>query len=300
MVNSIKSTAAVVKPNTPDNHSIRFEGGPVGVLLIHGLGGTPLEMRYVATGLARAGYTVHVPQLAGHCGTLDDLRVTRWEEWYESVQRELAKLRETCDEVIVGGLSMGAILALHLAAENPRQVAGTMLYAPCLWLDGWAMRWYTPLFKLVPNRAVANLFQFKENEPWGVKDPRIQAIVRRAMDSGDSSQAGVAELPGSQMFELKRLVKLVMTEIPQVRQPSLIIHPREDDHASLNNFEHLQKNLGGPVTGVVLNDSYHIVTIDQQRQLVVDRSVRFISQLTASPSAALGTVDSGVVREFAQ
>ena len=300
MVNSLKSTAAVVKPATPDNHSIRFEGGQVGVLLIHGLGGTPLEMRYVATGLARAGHTVHVPQLAGHCGTLDDLRVTRWEEWYESVQRELAKLRETCDEVIVGGLSMGAILALHLAAENPRQVAGTMLYAPCLWLDGWAMRWYTPLFKLVPNRAVANLFQFKENEPWGVKDPRIQAIVRRAMDSGDSSQAGVAELPGSQMFELKRLVKLVMTEIPQVRQPSLIIHPREDDHASLNNFEHLQKNLGGPVTGVVLNDSYHIVTIDQQRQLVVDRSVRFISQLTASPSAALGAVDSGVVREFAQ
>jgi carboxylesterase len=223
---------------------------------------------------------------------LEDLRVTHWEDWYESVELEHTKLREICDTVIVGGLSMGAILALHHAAKHPRDIAGTILYAPCLWLDGWAMPWYTPLFALVPNRAVANLFQFRESEPWGVKDPRIQAMVRQAMDSGDSSQAGVAVLPGSQMFELRRLVKLAKTELPQVRQPSLIIHPREDDHASLRNLGHLQTNLGGLVTNVVLDNSYHIVTIDQQRQLVVDRSVRFIAQLSETAAPTLGVADN--------
>ena len=67
------------------DQSYRLAGGPVGFLLIHGLGGTPMEMRYVAQGLAHAGHTVHVPQLAGHCSTADDLGATRWEDWYETV-----------------------------------------------------------------------------------------------------------------------------------------------------------------------------------------------------------------------
>jgi carboxylesterase len=271
----------VQEPRPPIDHSIRIAGGSIGILLIHGLGGTPVEMRYVASGLARAGHTVHVPQLAGHCGTIQELRAVCWEDWYATVEREHWTLRETCDLVIVGGLSMGAILALHHAARHSRDVAGTLLYAPCLWLDGWAMPWYAPL-----------IFSFTENEPWGVKDPRVQAIVRQAMNSGDSSEAGVATLPGCQMFELRRLIRQVMPEISLVRQPTLVIHPREDDHASLRNLEHLQTNLGGQTTGVVLDDSYHIVTIDQQRQVVVDRSVRFIAQITKPPVPTLGPEDS--------
>jgi carboxylesterase len=291
-MNAEEHSNKVPTSTQPVEHGIRLAGGPIGILLIHGLGGTPVEMRYVANGLARAGHTVHVPQLAGHCGTLDDLRVTCWEDWYATVEREHATLRETCDVVIVGGLSMGAILALHHAARHPRDVAGTLLYAPCLWLDGWAMPWYAPLINLVKQRTVADLVDFTENEPWGVKDPRIQAIVRQAMASGDSSQAGVAALPGSQMFELRRLVKHVKAEIPGVQQPALIVHPREDDHASLRNLEHLQANLAGPTTAVVLNDSYHIVTIDQQRQVVVDRSARFIAHLTSPPVPTLGPEDN--------
>jgi carboxylesterase len=123
------------------DNSLRIAGGPLGLLLIHGLGGTPTEMRYVAQSLARAGYTVHVPQLAGHCGSADELGATTWQHWYESVEIEHQLLRETCDTVIVGGLSMGAILALHHAAQHPRDVSGLALYAPTLWLDGWGIPW---------------------------------------------------------------------------------------------------------------------------------------------------------------
>jgi carboxylesterase len=291
-MNSEEHSNKVRTTTQPVEHGIRLTGDPVGILLIHGLGGTPAEMKYVANGLARAGHTIHVPGLAGHCGSLDDLRAARWEDWYATVEREHETLRETCDRVIVGGLSMGAVLALHHAARQPRDVAGVLLYAPCLWLDGWAMPWYAPLINLVKQRTVADLFKFTENEPWGVKDQRVQAVVRQAMKSGDSSKAGVATLPGSQMFELRRLVKHVKAQIPRVRQPTLVIHPREDDHASLRNLEYLQAYLGGQTTGVVLDDSYHIVTIDQQRQVVVDRSVRFIAQLTKPPVPKLGPEDN--------
>jgi carboxylesterase len=111
--------------------SIRLPGGRLGFLLIHGLGGTPLEMRYVAHGLATAGHTVHVPQLAGHCGTVDELKVCGWLDWHASVEAEHDQmLAAGCETMVVGGLSMGSVLALHLAATRPETVAGLALYAP--------------------------------------------------------------------------------------------------------------------------------------------------------------------------
>jgi carboxylesterase len=260
------------------DQSIRFAGGPVGFLLIHGLGGTPIEMRYVAQGLARAGHTVHVPQLAGHCGTAEELQATTWQHWYESVEIEHQLLRETCDTVVVGGLSMGAILALHHAAEHPDDVSALALYAPSLWLDGWGVPWYSHFFKLVTQRWFADLFPFAERDPWGIKDPRIRALVEQAISSGDSSRAGIAALPGSLMLELRWLVKQVKREVRQVQQPALIVHPREDDRASLSNLDFLQSNLAGLADTVVLDDSYHIVTLDRQRQIVVSRTLEFVEQ----------------------
>ena len=263
----------------PADQSIRFAGGTLGFLLIHGLGGTPLEMRYVAQGLARAGYTVHVPQLAGHCGGAEELRATTWHHWYESVEIEHRRLRETCDKVIVGGLSMGAILALHHAAKHPDDVAALALYAPSLWLDGWGVPWYVNSFKLITQKWLANMFPFAERSPWGIKDLRIRALVEQAIKSGDSSRAGIAALPGGLMLELRWLVKQVRQQVRRVTQPTLIVHPREDDRASLRNLEYLQANLGGLGETVVLDDSYHIVTLDRQRQLVVDRTLQFVAQL---------------------
>ncbi len=74
--------APAAKPAAKDN-TYRIKGGKVGVLLIHGLCGTPAEMRFVAMGLGRAGYTVHCPQLAGHGGSRQDIVKTGWQDWYK-------------------------------------------------------------------------------------------------------------------------------------------------------------------------------------------------------------------------
>jgi carboxylesterase len=174
---------------------------------------------------------------------------------------------------------MGAVLALHHAARYPRDVVALALYAPSLWLDGWGIPWYTSLFGLVTQKWLADYLTFAERDPWGIKDPRIRSLVEQAICSSDSSGAGIAAVPGSLMLEMRWLVQRVKREIPEVRQPSLIVHPRQDDRASLRNLEYLQNHLGGVSQTLVLDDSYHIITLDRQRQLVVDRTVEFASQV---------------------
>ncbi|MFO7298520.1 MAG: alpha/beta fold hydrolase [Pseudomonadota bacterium] len=262
-----------------DDRSLHFSGNRTGVLLIHGLGGTPIEMRFIAVGLARAGYTVSCPQLAGHCGSADDLRATRWQDWYASVLAAHEKLRQHCDVIVAGGLSMGAVMALRLAADRPDSVHGAVLYAPTLRLDGWSIPWYARLFRLVQQRWVADLFDFTERDPYGIKDPRVRGLVTAALESGDSSQAGQLSTPGSSMLEMRRLVNSVLCSLKSIRQPVLLMHPREDDIASLRNTFHLQKHLGGPVQVTVLDDSYHIITLDRQRDLVLERTLRFVADV---------------------
>src|SRR5947209_2112042 len=98
------------------DRSLRLPGNRVGVLLIHGLGGTPVELKSIARGLNASGFTVHCCQLAGHCGSEEDLLATNWHDWFASAEEALSALEQRCSTIVVGGLSMGAILALRLAA----------------------------------------------------------------------------------------------------------------------------------------------------------------------------------------
>lgn len=265
----------------------KIKGGKVGVLLLHRLCGTPVEMRFVANGLAKEGYTVHCPQLAGHCGTADDIKRTTWVDWYRSAEAALDELCKDCDVVIVGGLSTGAVLAVMLAAKNPTKVQATTLLAPTLWLNGWMIPWYARLFRLVQQKWVANLFSFPHHDPHGIKDERIREFIQRARSTRGTAEAGHPVTPGGAVFEHRRLVNAVRKLVPYVRQPSLIVHPLEDDYAGLSNATYLTRALGGSAELVVLDDCYHIITVDRQRHLVVEAINRFAKQLTNAPSEAV-------------
>lgn len=255
--------------------SYRIAGGRVGFLLFHGLAGTPVELRFVARSLAASGYTVHCPQIVGHCGTGDDLKATRWADWLKGAEASLHALRKECDTVIAGGASMGGILALQLAARHPEQVQALTLFAPTLWLNGWAMPWYAHLFKLVTQDWCADLFDFERRQPFGIKDDRVRAFLVGAMQSGASGDAGLLASPGRAVLELRRLVRDVKPRLPAIAQPALIVHPRDDDLSSLANAQFLQRALGGVVQTCVLDDCYHMVTLDRQRDLLVERTKAF-------------------------
>lgn len=266
--------------------SFKIKGGKIGILLLHRLCGTPVEMRFVANGLAKQGYTVSCPKLAGHCGSEADIKASTWVDWYRSAEEALDDLAKDCDTVIVGGLSTGAVLAVLLAAKNPVKVKGTTLLAPTLWLNGWMIPWYARFFKLVNTKWAANLFSFPHHNPHGIKDERIRDFIQRARSSRGSAEAGHPVTPGGAVFEHRKLVNAVRKMAGYVRQPSLIVHPLEDDYAGLSNATYLRDEMKGPVDLVVLNDCYHIVTVDRQRHLVVEAIDRFVSSLTATAEAA--------------
>ncbi len=270
------------------DRSIFHEGGDTGILLIHGLGGTPIEMRFVAQGLARAGFTVYCCQLAGHCGTPDQLRLSHRAQWRASVEAALDKLRARCGTVIVGGLSMGALLALDIAHRRPKEVDGLLLFAPSLRLDGWAMSWLSRhvLPWVRPTSYHSNVY-LKEHEPYGIKDERIRSFVVSSMQSGDSSAAGVFSTPLHSFAHFSALSAEVKRVLPGIKVPTLILHPREDDMASLENAITIQRRLGGLVELVVLDDSYHIITLDRQRHLVVERSVAFAQSIERQQAGAM-------------
>jgi carboxylesterase len=267
---NVATIAAPAKDTT-----IRFRGGKVGVLLLHGLGGTPAEVRFVAMGLNKAGYTVHTPQLAGHAGATDGN--AKWQDWYRSARAALVDLRQECDTVIVGGLCMGAILGLHLAARQPDKVQGVALFSPTLWINGWAMPWTMKLFNLCHSRRIANMMTFPDAESLGIKCPRVRSFVKQALAS--SPEYGSSGVPATMVLEHRRMVKAAINILPRVRQRTLIVHSRQDDYAALNNATFLQGELSGQVDLVVLEDSYHMVTLDKERHVVVERAGAFIKSI---------------------
>ena len=224
---------------------------------------------------------MHCPLVAGHGGSEADIKASTWQDWLASAEAALDEIRKECDVVICSGLSTGALLSLMLAARHPDKVQATALLAPTLWLNGWLIPWYARLFKLVRHTWVANLIKFPDIEPHGIKDDRIRDFIRKALNSGDSSVAGLPVTPGGAVLEHRRLVKALMAELSGIAQPALIVHPREDDYADLNNAWYLQRNLKGTVDMVVLDDSYHIVTVDRQRHVVVERMVAFADRMAA-------------------
>ncbi len=286
---TLRATAETAVPDTPacrhdTQHEYLLEGhGPLaqtGVLLIHGLTGTPNEMRLVAKGLHRAGFTVLAVQLAGHCGTQDDLVATRWQDWVASVRRGADRLMQRTGQPIVAcGLSMGAVLALALAIERPKQVAGVVALSPTFRYDGWSMPAYTRLSFLLPvfrALGIGRRSVFMEQPPYGIKDAALRERVVAQMHSGDSAAAGLPGNPWWSVIEMRALATHVRRNLGAVRAPCLVMHARHDDIASADNAREIARGVrNAPVELVLLDDSYHMITIDRERRTVLARTVAF-------------------------
>lgn len=262
-----------------------FEGGRSGVLLIHGLTGTPMEMRLLGKGLNRAGFTVHGMQLAGHCGNADDLLGTGWRDWYASVEKAADEMLDKVDHLFVGGLSMGALLALKLAAEQPDRVAGVGVYGATFRYDGWSIPWSARLSFMLPllkKLGIGRNRSFMEQPPYGIRDERLRAQVSTAMLGGDSAAAGLPGNPWYSLAEMHELAADVRRQLPQVTAPCLVAHASEDDVASLKNAELVMREVSAPTELLLLEDSYHMITIDKERRTLIDRSAAFFDSIAAA------------------
>lgn len=253
-------------------------GGRRGVLLLHGLTGVPGEMRFVAKRLARRGLTVSAPQLAGHGGSLDDLLATDWSDWLESVRQAHDVLAERVDEVFVAGICLGGALGLLLCAERP-QIAAAAVYSMTFEYDGWNMPDPGPLKPLIKLAACLPGFRrlsFEEPFPFGLKDERLRELATGA--PGGFLAGALDRMPLAALRQMRLVAREVERRGRDIDVRTLILHAEHDDMSHPRNAWRLQAALGARASIQMLGDSYHMIHVDQERDLVADLTGEFFDR----------------------
>jgi carboxylesterase len=254
-------------------------GGPrIGVLLCHGFTGTPQSLRPWADHLLAEGFRVALPLLPGHGTRWTDLQTTSWQDWYGALDRALSRLLAECDEVYVTGLSMGGGLALRLAEQHRAAIRGLVLVNPSV----------------------------KRNKPIEAAIPVVSRLIPSLPGiASDIKRPGIAEVgydrtPLKGALQLTKLWQTVAADLSKVTVPVLLFRSQVDHVVHSSNSALVLAGISSTdVREVVLADSYHVATLDNDAPAIFDGSVEFIRRLssTAKPDAGsgeeVGTVVSG-------
>lgn len=238
-------------------------------LVLHGFTGEPWEVSPLAAALAAAGFRVEAPRLPGHDGRPESLERATWGAWFEAASAAFDRLAADGGPVCVAGLSMGALLALHLAAERGAAVTALALLSTPLRLIGRA-RLYAWLLRWVGVRDRWRFF------PTGPRDAHDQAAV--------AGSPRTPLVPAAAFLELDRLRRIVRRELGRVDRPALVVHAAEDHTAWPGSAELLRRALAGPVECLRLERSYHQVVVDVDGPEVVRAVVAFFERYARPPA----------------
>jgi carboxylesterase len=248
--------------------------GRTAALLIHGLGGTQFDLGSIHKALRRAGIEPHSITLPGHGTTPHDLASVRAEAWLDAVTTAYREIARDYDTVHVIGMCMGALLALALCAREGHARGRLVALAPPIYIDGWATPWYRVLrhaaywLPFVPKRV-----RVDESEPYGIKNAELRSIVKAKFARGDAFHYGW--VPLACIREVDRLRRLARRAAAALACETLVMHARHDDLTSLKSAYFLRGAVKRSEL-VVLENSYHLICVDNDRQLVATHVLRFL------------------------
>jgi carboxylesterase len=263
---------------------ITLTGGEHAVLLIHGLQSSPVELLPLARRLQQAGYTVHMPHIAGYGFLHGDTprSVTHWQDWHAKAMEEFRTLQRKHKTVSMGGLCIGGTLSLSIAAELGNEVAALTLLSTTLWYDGWAMPWYRIFRYLGYVWPIRYWYTYKEREPFGLKNPQLRRWVAREMAHKDASMVGASRLNLPAIQEAERMIASVKKSLSRITAPAIIIHAEEDEVTSPRSARYIAANIGSKtVETVMLHNCYHMITVDNEREQVAADTIRFFNKYTS-------------------
>lgn len=255
------------------------------VVLLHGLCSTPDELMPLHGALRTAGYAVSALTVPGYSfdAGLPLQRASRYPQWIAEVESQVLRLHRKHRRVVVAGISAGATLALGAAIRCGTGIDGLLLLSTPLRTDGWAIPRTRMLLPLALYTPLGRFWQYREAPPYGVKNERVRSWIARELQQRKVSRAGSAVLGVDHLREHDRLVRHVRARLSQVRcREVLAIHAREDEVASLSNLDLLSRGLSacGHLRTIVLGNSYHMVSIDNDRQQVATEAVNFAARVT--------------------
>lgn len=237
----------------------------VGCLLIHGFTATADEVRPLGEALSAAGFPVVGVQLAGHGTSVADLGRQRWQDWATSVRCAITAL-ET-ERVVVVGMSLGALLALHLAGgEASRPIAGLVCCGTPLRLHDRRLKALRRLYRIPGVRRIGLTIPKRGRD---ISDPVLRAQSR-----------SYAAIPLAGVVELLALQDVVAPLLPRIAVPTLILHARHDHTSPVANAARLAQALtAARVETQILEHSWHVITEDVEREHVARTVVGFCERL---------------------
>lgn len=232
-----------------------MDGGSTGALLFHGFTATTAEIRPIATAFHEVGLTVVAPLLLGHGTRPEDLNAVRWQDWAAAAEAAYQDIASRCERVVVGGESMGAVIALGLAARHP-EVAAVLCFAPAIKLN-------MSRFDVLKLRLAA---------------PFVVQASRASLDGAEHWQ-GYPGLPLRGAVQLLSLQKATLPTLAAIHQPVAIFQGRKDATIDPRAGEIIR----GAVSSEVVEQhwmerSSHAVTLDPERDAVARLSLEFLSR----------------------
>ena len=239
----------------------RGGSGPA-VLCLHGLSGTPYEVRQPAERLAEGGFACLGPLLPGHGRTPEDLALVPRSRWLDAVLAAWDQLASTHSRVYVVGLSMGGVLALALCARRP--VAGALVMAAPLDLGALVRVLVPPISRVlgfVPSRS-------------DIRDP--EALARHP---------GYDRMPLRAVAQLIRLGREVESDLERVEAPLRLIYSRRDRTVPVANAERILARVHSSRSDLhLLEESGHVLPVDLEREQVSQLTLDFFASLEDKPA----------------
>lgn len=240
--------------------------GKIGVLVIHGFTGTPQSMRPWGEHLAAAGFTVRGPLLPGHGTRWQDMNKTTWQDWFATAEEALVELQNVTEEVFVCGLSMGGSLTVRLAETHP-EIRGIVTVNPALATERKDAALLPYVRRFIPSF------------------PGIASDIKKA----DTHEVAYTRLPLQAAWQLQQLWKVTRADLAKITCPVLTFRSRIDHVVEAISGKILLEGLTSTqATEVVLEDSYHVATLDNDAPAIFSGSVDFISE-HSTVVAASGT-----------
>ena len=235
-----------------------FPGNHIGVLVCHGFTGSTQSMRPLGEALHQSGFTVIGPRLAGHGISPQAMARTTASDWIASVDEALATLLKTCSQIFITGLSMGGTLALYTAAKHPEVIRGAIPINGTVQIDN-------------PDLAALALDSaMPETVPGIGSDIKAPGVIELAY----------AQVPVPAIRQVYALAAVTRDLLPRVKCPTLVIQSREDHVVNPRNGPRIVRLLGANRVELLwLDNSYHVATLDNDKELIAQRTTAFIQSI---------------------
>jgi carboxylesterase len=250
----------VTAPILPGAEPYSASGDGRGALVLHGFTGNPQSMRGLGLALAGAGLTVELPLLPGHGTAVADMVPTRWEDWSGAAEAAYVALAARCESVVVVGLSMGGTLSLWLGQRHP-EIAALVLVNPLV----------------VPPDADTLAFIDSLIEGGDELAPGVGSDI--ALDG--AVESAYPELPLRAARSLFAAAAEVEAGLGSLTCPILLFSSTQDHVVAPVSGDRLVEEVAGPIERIVMERSFHVATLDYDKDLIEARAVQFVAGLLA-------------------